>query len=122
MESCISKGKHVLNPIVDWEDEDVWGYIKDRKLEYCTLYDEGFDRLGCIGCPMAKKSRRIREFERFPKFKTMYLKAFQKMIDKNKRDGNERFVNETPEQVMDWWINEKEKDETMENQIELEVE
>ena len=48
MENCQLKGKRVINPIVDWEDEDVREYIKSRNIEYCKLYDEGCKRLG--GC------------------------------------------------------------------------
>ena len=104
LENCTIKGKHILNPIVDWEDDEVWEYIKSRNIKYCSLYDEGFPRLGCIGCPMAKQSRRVSEFERWPKYKQNYLRAFQRMINKNIKDGNDRFINETPEDVMEWWI------------------
>jgi len=49
--------RFMVAPIFDWTDEDVWAYIRDRNLPYCSLYDEGFKRLGCIGCPMASKGR-----------------------------------------------------------------
>jgi len=28
VESCIKKNKHILNPIIDWTDEDVWHFIR----------------------------------------------------------------------------------------------
>lgn len=44
----------LLNPIVDWTDEDVWDFLDNIvKVPHCCLYDEGFKRIGCIGCPLA---------------------------------------------------------------------
>jgi phosphoadenosine phosphosulfate reductase len=102
-ENCEMKGKRVLNPIVDWEDADVWGYIKSRGLEYCKLYEEGFERLGCVGCPMARQAGREREFERWPKYKLNYIKAFQRMVDKRIEDGLETKWT-TGQEVFDWWM------------------
>lgn len=59
-EFCMQKNTYVCNPIIDWTDEQVWAFIKHENLPYCKLYDEGFERLGCIGCPMAAKRERER--------------------------------------------------------------
>lgn len=32
----------LLNPIYDWSYRDVWHYIADHSLDYCTLYDDMF--------------------------------------------------------------------------------
>jgi len=75
-EACFRNSrKHYLNPIIDWSDADVWEYIKSVGLKYCGLYDEGFKRLGCIGCPMDGDGRR-KEFDRWPRFEKKYRKAF----------------------------------------------
>ena len=71
---CQTYYKKVLNPIVDWTTDEVWEFIKEYKVRYCCLYDEGFERLGCIGCPMATVAERKREFERYPKYKENYIK------------------------------------------------
>ena len=52
IETCVIKGKNVLNPIIDWEDWEVWEFIKSNGFKYPTLYNQGYSRLGCIGCPM----------------------------------------------------------------------
>ena len=78
---CYKTHTTTVNPIIDWTDGEVWEFIKEYNIPYCTLYDEGFKRLGCIGCPMGSKEQRIREFERWPKYKNLYMIAFQKMID-----------------------------------------
>lgn len=71
----------ILNPILYWTDDDVWQYIWQNHLPYCSLYDEGLTRLGCIGCPMAGDGRR-KEFERWPKYGEAWKRAIVKFYDK----------------------------------------
>lgn len=103
IEQCQMKSKHILNPIVDWEDEDVWEFIKGNNLPYCKLYDKGFKRLGCIGCPIQGKKGMIRDFDRWPTYKVMYIKSFQKMVDKRIEDGLKTDWK-TGEEVFNWWL------------------
>jgi phosphoadenosine phosphosulfate reductase len=118
-ENCTKKGKRIVNPIIDWEDEDVWEYIHTRNIEYCKLYDEGFKRLGCIGCPMAGKDGMLHQFKRWPKFKQAYMRAFQRMLDTRKTKGLENNW-ETPEDVFNWWVySQNRKDKEIEGQIDL---
>jgi phosphoadenosine phosphosulfate reductase len=58
VENCYRTQKTMVNPIVDWMDEDVWEFIRTEKLPYCCLYDEGFKRLGCVGCPGNQRNAR----------------------------------------------------------------
>lgn len=81
VEMCYKTHTTTVNPIIDWTDGEVWEFLKEYNIPYCTLYDEGFKRLGCIGCPMGSKEQREREFERWSKYKNLYMLAFQKMID-----------------------------------------
>jgi phosphoadenosine phosphosulfate reductase len=78
VESCYRKKKTVLNPIINWEDEDVWEFIHKYEVPYCKLYDEGFKRLGCLGCPMSTAA--AAELERYPKYKEAYLRTFGRML------------------------------------------
>lgn len=106
MENCQKKSKFILNPIIDWEDADVWEYIRSRHLKYCSLYDDGFKRLGCIGCPMSTTKQRLREFERWPKYKNIYLRTFDRMLQR--RIERERpMLWASAEEVMQWWIHGK---------------
>lgn len=86
VERCYRTRKTIINPIVDWTDEDVWEFlngdwIRPGGVPHCCLYDQGFKRLGCIGCPMAGTKRMAAEFLRWPKYRDHYLRAFQRMID-----------------------------------------
>ena len=89
-EFCMQKNAYICNPIIDWSDEDVWHFIKGRNLPYCKLYDEGFKRLGCIGCPLASDKDRARDFERWPGFKKQYIRSFQKMLEWYRSNERER--------------------------------
>lgn len=106
VEFCYRTRKTLVNPIIDWTDEDVWDFLNNVvKVEHCRLYDEGFTRLGCIGCPMACKQRK-KQFERYPKYKQNYLKAFERMLEERKRRGLETKLNwQSADDVMRWWIN-----------------
>jgi phosphoadenosine phosphosulfate reductase len=78
------KSKTMIHPLLEWTDDDIWHYIKIHNLPYCSLYDEGFKRLGCIGCPFASQKNRDREFKRWPKYRELYKKSIIKLYEKNK--------------------------------------
>ncbi len=81
VEYCYQKRRTTLNPIIDWEEEDVWEFLNDVvKVPHCSLYDEGFTRLGCIGCPLQGRENMKRDFERWPRYKELYIRAFDQMI------------------------------------------
>lgn len=116
VEQCYKRRKTLLNPIIDWSDNDVWSFISYNNVKYCGLYDEGWTRLGCIGCPMANKKRREREFLRWPKYKQAYLRAFKKMLEARKehnakntsrpiwKQNGTPVEDATPVDVFNWWM------------------
>ena len=79
--NCMQHRRRHLNPIIDWTTDEVWEFIHEYNIPYCKLYDEGFKRLGCIGCPMGSVEHRLKEFEKYPKYKQAYIRAFDKMIE-----------------------------------------
>lgn len=109
-------GKRYVHPIIDWTADDVWEYIRSHRTPYCKLYDEGYNRIGCIGCPSAPT--RAMDLERYPNTKAAYLKAFGRMLENNKRKGIGNRSGWTDAQsVMDWWLaKKKRRDDT---QIEM---
>lgn len=129
---CMQSKGFILNPIIDWTTDEVWEFIHRYNIPYCELYDQGFKRIGCIGCPMS--AHRKEELDRYPKFKQAYLRAFDRMIqhqiegggysretrsrvirilDNPIRDISQTPRNYTPsgytidskaEDIMTWWI------------------
>jgi len=115
---CYKQSKHYLHPMIDWADEDVWGFIRERGLAYCSLYDEGFDRLGCVMCPMKRRRAQLVDAERWPRFYGLYLRAFGKMIAA-RHAKNKACSWETAQDVMDWWLNEQDGSDVDERQVPL---
>jgi phosphoadenosine phosphosulfate reductase len=103
-ESCIPKRKFVLNPIIDWTTEDVWDFIKGKNLPYNPLYTIGFNRVGCIGCPLSYNHKK--ELEKYLAYKKAYFRAAKKWIEHRIERGLDHSgVMESPEKYFDWWIN-----------------
>lgn len=111
-ERCELKAKVVVNPIIDWTGKDIWGFIHQEHIATNPLYQCGYDRVGCIGCPMAGRRTREKEFVDFPKYKRAYIKAFEKMLEARKEKGLETKWK-TGEEVFSWWM----EDDTIPGQI-----
>lgn len=75
------------------------------------MYDMGYHRVGCIGCPLAGYKGRLKEFNDYPTYKQHYIDAFDKMIHNKAPKGNLRANWKTGEDVFNWWI-EKDRHET----------
>lgn len=109
VEHCYRTNKTLVNPIIDWTDDDVWEFIKGYGIPYCTLYDEGFKRLGCIGCPMGGGKQMKMQFERWPGYKKMYIRAFDEMLEARKASGKQTDLWATGEGVFNWWVSDRTK-------------
>ncbi|MFL9878866.1 phosphoadenylyl-sulfate reductase [Herbaspirillum rhizosphaerae] len=48
-----SHGMAKFNPLADWSEEDVWQYIRDNKVPYNPLHDQGYPSIGCEPCTRA---------------------------------------------------------------------
>jgi len=106
-----SRGTHrsgeSVAPIVRWRDADVWRFIRERNLPYCSLYDEGRKRLGCIGCPMSGSAGKTRDFARWPAIARQWKRAAQARWEQQKAAGvDSRSYNEfdTFEDFWQWWL------------------
>jgi len=119
-ETCIKQGKRILNPIIDWTDDDVWEFLDHVGCESNPLYAEGYKRVGCVGCPMADIEK---ELLRWPKFKSMYISAFDRMVNNRtvkEKDYENGYGNWTSgEAVYDWWVK-KNRVDKMAGQLEIE--
>jgi len=105
-EPCYSDGtKLYLHPIIDWSDGDVWNFIHEQQMPYCSLYDAGWSRIGCLFCPMSRWDRHKVEMERYPRFTEAFRWAFRKLYARRQADGNpsvDRWAN--GDEMFDWWI------------------
>lgn len=107
VEQCYRTRKTLVNPILDWTDEDVWEFLRHYGCEGNPLYKCGYSRVGCIGCPMAGRKKRIEQLERYPKYEQAYFRATDRMLKRRMEQGKEiplAWGDGKPETVMKWWL------------------
>ena len=105
---CKLKAKHIVNPIVDWTTSQVWNFLRDSKVPVNPLYECGFDRVGCVGCPLAGK-KRYREFNYWPAYEKLYIQTFDRMLEERRRRGEMQgnwMMGGTGKDVFRWWMEE----------------
>ncbi len=112
---CNTRGfKVYLNPLIDWTDQEIWTYIRQRGLPYPPLYDEGFTRVGCVGCPLSGTRGMRRYFARWPRYENAYRKAMEIAVRRGWEEGHyERRRRKNPKRALswptgdamfDWWV------------------
>ena len=94
-------GGYDLNIIIDWTEQDVWRYIFKFGLKYCSLYDEGRKRIGCLFCPFGNAKQIEQDLNDFPEVAEYLIDACQAAIDRrNERRileaGKKRCPKESP--------------------------
>lgn len=105
-ERCTINAKTIVNPIIDFSDTEIWDYYSHECKYHNPFYNNGLTRCGCIGCPMAGK-KRYTEFRLYPKYKNLYIKAFEKMLELRNAKGL-KVTNFwlSGKDVFKWWMNE----------------
>jgi len=82
-------------PLYRWPSDDLWDFIRGESVPYCSLYDEGFKRLGCVGCPMPGADARRAEFARWPRFEQRWQyvikRTWERRSGTTQRDGQPWF-------------------------------
>lgn len=98
------KGKLMIRPIVDWSEMQVWSYILANNIPYCKLYDEGWNRLGCIGCALSSNQKK--ELNTYPKYRDNYLRAFNHMVEYRIKKGMDdpKYSWKTGQDIYNWWV------------------
>ncbi len=103
MDRHTKQDKVFVRPIINFEDSDVWEYIKLNNLPYCYLYDEGFKRLGCVLCPFSRDIEREKRY--FPKTVQAWRNACDRIIEKRLASGKEyKHTFLTGKELFEWWV------------------
>jgi phosphoadenosine phosphosulfate reductase len=88
-------------PIFHWKEWQIWEFIEKHGLAYPKLYDEGFDRIGCVVCPN-HHNRHEPYRERWPN----HFKCFEKYVhiwwDKRVGQGKNMWFD-SPEEFLENW-------------------
>lgn len=99
-------GKRYVNAILHWSDAEIWEYIKENDIPYCSLYDDGWDRVGCIFCPMDRPKHRQELAERYPKYVFLFVRECDKLVEKWNADTKYKYHNvfSNGQELFDWWL------------------
>lgn len=103
MSSCVSgKEKLLISPLLDWTDAEVWQFLNDNGIQHCSLYDNGYKRIGCIMCPMSPKRAIIEDMRRYPHIVKKWRDVAAYLIEN-------RILTFTrdPDTLIGWWISKK---------------
>lgn len=87
VEHCYRTTSTMVNPIVDWTDEDVWEFLHHYGCQSNPLYQCGEKRIGCIGCPLQGFKGQKEDFVKYPGYRKMYVRAFDKMLEARNATG-----------------------------------
>ena len=120
---CIEgKDKLIINPIIDWTTQDVWDFLTASDLPSCELYDRGYNRVGCLFCPMASiYSLHMMERD-YPKYKAAFIRLIGRIRAKRLEDGGyDVYQTLTDEQVFDAWLNKRSIRKVLCDQCQLEL-
>lgn len=111
---CVgNKDKVIINPILDWTDADVWGFLDCHGIPHCSLYDMGYKRIGCILCPMAARKKAEKDLRNFPRFvEKVYLRAIRTLRTQGYFAD---FFDEY--EVLDWWLSKINKEDYLKEHI-----
>ena len=108
----------IVNPIYRFTDRDVWEYVQRFKVPMNPLYEKGYRRIGCIGCPMGGANQMKMEFADNPKYRANYIKAFERMLKRRNERGLKNGYFTDGEAVMRWWLGENPNQVTFDDILE----
>ena len=95
------KKSMVCNPIYNFEEKDIWQYVKENNIRINPLYSKGYKRVGCVDCPMAGK-KRYKEYSDYPKYRDNMIRLCNRILPNIK--NNKGFL--TGEDMFRWWLEE----------------
>lgn len=106
-------------PILEWTDDDVATFIKDRSIRCAPIYYDGGQfhverRLGCIGCPLASAIKRREQYKKYPYVLKAQIRACKEFYEKTpnsagaklfkgdvyKKFAADLFFDRDPKQIM----------------------
>jgi len=94
-----------INPIYDWNEWEVWAYIRKNRLPYNPLYDLGYRRIGCWCCPLNGRTHYQRLRKTHPRMYDFLRKfvpkhpAFRRSLvhkSKSEKSTSERIIRKEP--------------------------
>ena len=99
VEACTRRRGWFVHPLRDWSTADVWQFHAEEALPHCSLYDEGWERIGCIVCPF--EARVGRSMARWPQVWELTRKASAVYFERSEA-AQSRFADAGA--FWAWWL------------------
>ena len=110
--ACYTNSYFFINPLAYWSTDYLWDYIHGNKVETNPKYAQGYERIGCALCPLAKECQRKREAEEYPKFTKRFIKLADDIIQARNAQGRpNKYGFKTGAEYFDMWLNNQETTE-----------
>lgn len=94
--------KTIICPLLWWTVRDCWDFVRENKLPYCELYDQGWRRIGCIPCPK-NPDRRERLAQR-PRLEQKVREAAQRSWE---RQTPGMMAWKSGDEYYEWWLSDE---------------
>lgn len=95
----------VYKPLFLWKEWCIWDFIERYEIPYPSLYDEGWDRVGCVICPFLcspNMKHVMRNKDRWPGQYRAFEHAVTEWFLAKKAQGA-ALKERTPEEYLDTW-------------------
>ena len=66
-------------PMSFWTEVDVWQYLREKQVPYCSIYDQGYERTGCMFCAFGAHLEK--EPNRFQRMRMSHPKQWAYCMD-----------------------------------------
>lgn len=98
------KTKKLLHAIICWNEAEVWEYYQITKIPYLSLYDIGWKRVGCIGCPMS--NNQLKGLATYPKLGYLWKEHARIFFELHPNNKTSKALK-TPDIFWNWWLSGK---------------
>ena len=89
----------LISPIIEWTDDEVWAFLNTLGIKYCELYDKGYNRIGCLCCPMHSCKQKLHDIKKYPHAYDSWITAIKKI-----QATSGKYRDFPAEEILDWWI------------------
>lgn len=93
-------------PILDWTDDNVAEFVRVTGIKLHPLYYDEYGkfhverRLGCMGCPLQYRKKRVEDFKRHPKMLRFYVRYGQRYMDSHPNAKTHEYFRD----VYEWLV------------------
>ncbi len=94
-------------PIFYWEEWQIWEFIERHQLEYPKLYNQGFNRIGCVVCPYhSEATGNLHQLYRkqWPKYFERWEKGISELYEKRKSQGKTMHFPSANKFLENWYL------------------